>query len=86
MNSSNQRGFHVVEVVLAIGVVLVIGFIGFRVWDASQNKTANTSNTATVPTVTTKKDLDTASSFVDQLSTTAESDELKKLERDLDSL
>lgn len=86
MNSSNQRGFHVVEVVLAIGVVLVIGFIGFRVWEAGQNKTANTSNTATVPTVTTVKDLDTASSFVDQLNTSAESDELKKLEQDLDSL
>lgn len=86
MSSNNQRGFHVIEVILAVGVVLVIGFIGFRVWQAGQNKTANTSNTATVPAVTTAKDLDKVSSFVDELNTTSESDELKKLEQDLDSL
>ena len=86
MNSSNQRGFHVIEVALAVGVVLVIGFIGYRVWQANQEKAANTSNTATVPAVTTSKDLDKANSFVDQLNTTEESDELKKLEQDLDSL
>ena len=86
MSSSHQRGFHVVEAILAVGIVLVIGFIGFRVWQANQNQAVNTPNTASVPAVTTAKDLDEAALFVDQLNTVDESNELKKLEQDLDSL
>lgn len=83
--SNNQRGFHVVEVLLVIGVVAIIGFIGFRVWQAGQSNMMETASTD-VPAVTTTEDLDAASSFVDQLDTVSESDELKKLEQDLDSL
>ena len=86
-SNTKNGGFHVVEVVLIVGVLALIGFIGYRVWQARQTATKTpTSQTASVPTVQSSKDLDTASSFVNQINTSADLSDLTKLQQDLDSL
>jgi hypothetical protein len=81
-----QRGFHVVEVLIAAAVVVVIGFIGYRVWTANQGSKPNTqtSSVPQAPQIKSVKDLDAATSTIDQLNTS--SSDLDKLSTDIDSL
>lgn len=87
MRSNHKtQGFHVVEVVLLVGVLALIGFVGYRVWVANHAKTNNTAASTAVPTVTSTKDLDTAELFVKQIDTSSDLSDLSKLEQDLNSL
>lgn len=90
MQTTKQRreaGFHVVEFVVVLFVVAVVGVAGYSVWSRGRKTSpATTANAATVPEIKTAKDLDTAKSTVDQLDTTASTDDLTSLEQELGSL
>lgn len=47
MNATRQSGFGVVAIIIAILVVVALGYVGYRVYTANTNKPASTNNTAT---------------------------------------
>jgi hypothetical protein len=50
---NNQLGFGAVEAALIVIIVCLIGVVGWLVYDKSQNKTINKTNSATSPTTNT---------------------------------
>ncbi|HET7640450.1 MAG TPA: prepilin-type N-terminal cleavage/methylation domain-containing protein [Ktedonobacteraceae bacterium] len=80
---SDQSGFSVVEVVIAIVVLGLIGLVGYNLYTKqADNKAANgsTSQSATAtdvpaaPEVASTSDLDKSSTILDEADTTASSD------------
>lgn len=66
-NNSRSAGFGLIEIVLVVVVLALIGLIGYRVWDANVNKSAQTSEQRSnenaedeVPEINNSKDLDKA--------------------------
>ena len=85
--SNKQQGFHAIELVLVLAVVAVVGVVGYGVWHRSHKATvANSTSTPAAPQIKTAKDLDTASSTVDQLNTSASDSDLNGIEQDLNAL
>lgn len=84
---SKTGGFHIVEVVLAVALVGLLGFIGLRVWQANhQTATKTGPQTASVPAVKTTKDLEAADTFVNQVDTSSDLSDLTKMDQELNSL
>jgi prepilin-type N-terminal cleavage/methylation domain-containing protein len=87
-HTAPQKGFHVVELLIVIVVLAVAGLAGYGVYQRSHknNDVANnsTSAAAAAPEIKTAKDLDTASSTVDQLDTNTA--DLDTMEQELNSL
>lgn len=83
-----QSGFSITEGIVVAVVVVLIGLVGYRVYDARQN--ANTATTGSsqaqtelkAPEIRTAKDLDTARQTLDSIETDSD---LSSLERDLET-
>ncbi|HSX17248.1 MAG TPA: hypothetical protein VLH86_04055 [Patescibacteria group bacterium] len=88
-NTAKQYGFHAIEAVVILAVVGLVGVAGYKVMH--HNKPSDTANTAVTepaaPQITSTKDLDTASSTVDQLDTSgSDLSDMTSLEQELNSL
>jgi len=67
-----QVGFSIIEVVVAVAVVALIAFLGYRFYIHQQAATSGEANTAQVsvpaaPEITTASDLDKAGAVLDQI-------------------
>lgn len=86
MNTRNNKGFGVVEVILVIAVVALIGLIGWRVWTAQQDndgvEQVDTSNSTEAPTIKSDEDLDKADKALDE--TNLEGSESQQLDTETD--
>lgn len=81
MTARNTKGFSIVEVVLVLAVLILIGVIGWRVWDANQStgtEQLDTPRADSAPKVESNEDLDKANSVLDD--TNLEGEEAKQLE------
>lgn len=58
----NESGFSVVEGLLVLIVVLVVGFIGYYVWNSQRNNAASSAKTKTNSVSTSQKETATESS------------------------
>ena len=71
-NRTNQAGFSVVELVIVVGVVAVLGLVGYMVYNRTANQPASTTESTTasdvsaVPTISSVGDLDTALNVLNQ--------------------
>jgi Tfp pilus assembly protein PilV len=90
----NQSGMAVLEVLLLLVVVGIIGFAGYKVHNTKQAvDNQNSANTTTVsdqktagsslPTISNVKELDTASTDVDQVNLDESSSDLNQLDQQL---
>lgn len=80
--ADNNKGFGLVEIIIALAIVGLMGFIGWRVWDANQNTTPDGTQTSrtdsSTPTeVNSDSDLDRAAKTLD--ATNVEGTESKDL-------
>lgn len=68
-SSSRTQGFGIVPIVMVLAVVVVIGLIGFTLWNrtqtASLDSTADQQAVDTAPTIKNKEDLDAAMRSLD---------------------
>lgn len=72
MKRSSQSGSHVVMLAVAVAVIGVLAFAGYRVWTMQQanTQTADTATTVTVPKkITNTAQLNQAASALDTAST-----------------
>ena len=93
---TNNAGFTALEIILVSVVVLLVGFVGYTVWQARQDNKPSTSTTQSTepvseePTDATEikktADLDTASSDVDKLDAQSSVTEIDKLGQEVNSL
>jgi prepilin-type N-terminal cleavage/methylation domain-containing protein len=73
MNSvkSHQRGFSVVEIIIVVVVLGLIGFIGWRLYDSTKNKSTDMTQTdetsLRAPEVKNNEDLQKAEDFVNNI-------------------
>ena len=70
MNTSHRtKGFGIVPIVMVLAVVVVIGLIGFTLWNRTQTATLDTAADQqavdAAPTIKNKEDLDTAMRSLD---------------------
>lgn len=73
-NLTRQKGFSIVEIVLAVVILGIIGFLGYTFYSNSQTKStaSNTSQSATAndvataPNISSTADLDKAQALLDQ--------------------
>lgn len=69
---TNQSGFSVIELAIAIVIVAIIGFAGYSVYHRQHNQSAVASQPATAsdvpaaPAVSSTSDLDKAAAALDQ--------------------
>ena len=94
--SKNSKGFAVFEMILIVGVVGILTFAGWTVYNRNQDKkdTASTSSSqtasssksdvASAPDVKTSKDLDTAQKTLDGTNVESSTDDTQ-LDQDLAS-
>lgn len=66
-----QRGFGIVEIIIAIVVVVIIGFVAWRFYEGTKTQpestTGDTSQTEQAPEVKTNADLQKAEEFVSDI-------------------
>lgn len=91
MSHNKTAGFHVVEMLLIVAIIAVLGFVGWRVWEAQtstqQVETApSQSEPAQAPEVNNTSDLDEASSTLDNVNLDDSDKELSELEKELGTL
>lgn len=85
--NKKSSGFSVVEILIVIAVVVLLGFIGYRVWSASNQPAAETTPTTSqtqkdeAPQINEASDLNKADSALD--STNVEGDSSQQLESEL---
>jgi len=77
-----------VEAIIAVFVLALAGFIGWRVWQAQHKQASNVQPTTTVavPQVNNVGDLDKVNALANQIDPTSDVQDLSKLEQDLNSL
>ena len=59
-----KNGFSAVEIILAAGIVVVVGLVAWRVWDANNQPSTDNNQVTTqdnVPRINDASDLDKAS-------------------------
>jgi Tfp pilus assembly protein PilV len=91
MSTPQQRGFSVVEAVIAVLVVAAIGATGYlaysRMKDSSKTPTASDqvekASAPTAPTISKAKDLDKASSALDSTNLDASSTDTSQLDAEV---
>ncbi|HTH72730.1 MAG TPA: prepilin-type N-terminal cleavage/methylation domain-containing protein [Candidatus Pristimantibacillus sp.] len=94
MSQQRQRGFSVVEVVIAVVVVAAIATTGYlaygRMKDASKAPTASDQvqkgTTPSAPAVSSAKDLDTSSKTLDDTNVDATTADTADLDAELNNL
>ncbi len=85
---TKQSGFHLIGLVIAVGVVGLLGLAGYKVWQNNSSKSDSQASQALpiAPEIKTTSDLTKASDTVKQLDDSADSSDLTSLEKELDSL
>lgn len=79
-----QAGSHIIGVAVAILVVGLVGFTGYKVWDNNKSDKTEDQTSQSVPEIKNTDDLTAASQTVDELDTSTA--DLDSLEKDLDAL
>lgn len=72
--NNKSTGFSLVEILLVVAVVALLGFIGFRVWDANSGQNNRPAATTTqedgsrddAPVINDASDLDKANRALDE--------------------
>lgn len=78
-----NKGFSIVEVLIIVLVLALIGFIGWKVWDSTNNppSTDETTTQQAPKEIKTEEDLDKADKTLDE--TNIEGDEANQLETEV---
>ncbi len=71
---TNQLGFSVIELVIVLLVVSLVGVVGYKVYNRSQNKTTNSYSTQSADGSAKATDVATAPSTVKTISDLAKAD------------
>ena len=80
---SRERAFTIIEVVIVVAVIAIISLVGWRIWDANYNRTADSSNTPTVQQ--TQAEIKTSADLDKAVQTLDDADILGSSETDLDA-
>lgn len=84
MKKTNQQGFGLVVVLLAVVAVSLIGFAGFRIY-GNQSDSSSSSQGSEVSTLESKKDIDAADKSLNDPSLDSGVDD-SQLDEDLNTL
>ncbi len=90
MKQTNQSGFSLFELVVAVAVLSIVGLGGWNIYQRSHHKTGEVNATkvaqtlSSVPVITPPTDLDKASQSLDQTATDSSGD-TAQLDSDLAS-